>query len=464
VDQEAQVAPVLRSEQAAQRLDREVARVPRHHSHVDEGAGHRRVRYRAVARILVVTNLYPPHHYGGYELQCRDVVEGLRARGHDVAVLTSDLRVAGVADDVGERDVDRGIRSYWRDHAVLRPPVRERLRIERANQAALARALDRRRPDVVSVWQMSGLSLGLLTTLVDRGVPLVYAVCDDWLVYGPRMDAWARLFLGRPRLGAAARRLTGVPTTLPDLGASGTFCWVTEAVRRANEAGSPWRFPDQAVVHGGVDTADFLPPPEDGPPRPWRWHLLYAGRIDPRKGIDTAVRALTHLPPEATLHVLGRGDERHLAGLLALVAQLGLDGRVRFSEAPRSQVAAHMRDADALVFPVLWPEPFGLVPLEAMAVGTPVVATGTGGSGEYLAHDGNCLLFPPGDAAALADRVEALAHDEALRARLVAGGLATAAQLTVDRLVDRFEALHLAVADRFTRGRPLPRSGGAEAQ
>jgi glycosyltransferase involved in cell wall biosynthesis len=63
-----------------------------------------------------------------------------------------------------------------------------------------------------------------------------------------------------------------------------------------------------------------------------------------------------------------------------------------------------------------------------MSVGRPVIATGTGGSGEYLEDGVNCLLFPPGDGGALAHRVRRLANDPALRARLIENGRATAAR------------------------------------
>ena len=80
-----------------------------------------------------------------------------------------------------------------------------------------------------------------------------------------------------------------------------------------------------------------------------------------------------------------------------------------------------------MLFPVLWEEPWGLVPLEAMAVGTPVIATGAGGSGEYLEDGVNCTIYAPReDPAALAAAVRGLAGDPPLRAKLRAGGLATA--------------------------------------
>jgi glycosyltransferase involved in cell wall biosynthesis len=96
--------------------------------------------------------------------------------------------------------------------------------------------------------------------------------------------------------------------------------------------------------------------------------------------------------------------------------------------------------------------------LEAMACGTPVVATGTGGSGEYLEDRVNCLIVPPGNADALAAAVRTLAADPALRARVIAGGARTAADLTLDRLADTLEEWHVAAAARFASGRPAHRA------
>ena len=71
-----------------------------------------------MASILVLSNMYPPHHMGGYELSCRDVVDRWRARGHDVTVLTSTMRLPGVVDEPGERR--RGIAPGPRDRLPRR--------------------------------------------------------------------------------------------------------------------------------------------------------------------------------------------------------------------------------------------------------------------------------------------------------------------------------------------------------
>jgi glycosyltransferase involved in cell wall biosynthesis len=116
-------------------------------------------------------------------------------------------------------------------------------------------------------------------------------------------------------------------------------------------------------------------------------------------------------------------------------------------------MAALYRSADVVLFPSEWNEPFGIVGLEAMACAVPVVATGTGGSGEYLAHESNCLLFEKGDPDALADAVRRLAGDAGLRRRLVAAGRATAVTYRAETTVRTLEARHVAAGERTTDGR-----------
>jgi glycosyltransferase involved in cell wall biosynthesis len=134
---------------------------------------------------------------------------------------------------------------------------------------------------------------------------------------------------------------------------------------------------------------------------------------------------------------------------------------VSFGSCDRAALSARYAAADAVVFPSTWDEPFGLVPVEAMACATPVVASGTGGSAEFLVDRVNCLLFRAGDETALAEALGLLAGDARLRASLIAGGLATADDLTVDRLADTLETWHHAAATDFVDGEPphRPRPG-----
>jgi hypothetical protein len=281
-------------------------------------------------------------------------------------------------------------------------------------------------------------------------------VCDDWLVYGLRLDAWAEPFHRSPLHRAAGRvvqRLLRVPCVVADVGELGPFLFVTGATEEAALAGSRWWPARRDVVWSGIDRGVY-PVVEVPAPRPWRWHLVTTGRFDPRKGFETAIRALPLLPPEAQLSLWGRGGEEEEERLRELADHLGVGERVRFGSLERHELPAAYAAADAMIFPSLWAEPFGLVPVEAMACDTPVVATRVGGSAEFL-HDGvNCLAFPSGDSEALAATLRRLAGDEDLRQELVAAGRETAELLDVERLADIMEAWHLHEA--VDRSAPAP--------
>ncbi|HEX3669163.1 MAG TPA: glycosyltransferase [Acidimicrobiia bacterium] len=414
-----------------------------------------------MARILTITNWYPPHHYGGYELSCFDVMTRLAERGHQVRVLCGDERVPGAAEpDVRHEGlVHRELQLYLREGALYRPGMRERLAIERHNHLALERHLGEHQPDVVSVWHMGAMSLGLLHRLADRGVPTVYAVCDDWLTYGQELDAWSRPFAGNPLrrgLGRLVEAATGVPVALRDPGENTAFCFVSASTRQRSVAHGPWMCPRSTVVYSGIDRSDF-PPLGPVADRSWRWRLLYTGRFDARKGIETLLHAMAHLPPEATLECYGRGGADEQTRLAKLAADLGVTDRVTFGSLDRHELATRYADADVFVFPSEWEEPFGLVPIEAMACGTPVVATATGGSGEFLRDGYNCVAFHPGDPRALAAAIHRLHDHPDLRRRVVQGGLHTADELDVERLADTFEDWHMAAADDFAGGEPADR-------
>jgi glycosyltransferase involved in cell wall biosynthesis len=390
-----------------------------------------------LTRILVISNHYPPQHYGGYELACADAVRHWREWGHEVVVLTSDHRVR---EDLDEADVDvRRELPLTSRHGTV-PRGLRRLTAERDAASTLARAVHDLRPDVLSVWNMGGLPMTLLWGVRATELPVVVLVADPWPATLSKGDSWTGPWAKRPRRARVVSALTKVPTDSPSLDVVGRFAFVSRALRDECIAGSPFRFPKSAIVPLGVDLEQFpLADPES--PRPWRGDLLYVGRLDPGKGIDTAIRALRHLRSDHTLHVLGPAEPEHLARVQATMAEAGVAERVKLGSLPRAELAARYRSADVCLFPSEWNEPFGIVPLEAMASATPVVATGTGGAGDYMVDGENCLLFPAGDADGLAAAVRRLSEDARLHERLVAGGQTTAARLTITNTATLLDAL-----------------------
>ncbi|MEU8400170.1 glycosyltransferase [Nonomuraea sp. NPDC048892] len=174
-----------------------------------------------------------------------------------------------------------------------------------------------------------------------------------------------------------------------------------------------------AVVPCGVDLEAFRP---EGPvaPRTERPLVLSIGRMVPRKGVDTVLRAMRRLPgADLVIAGGGHGDDESVR-LRELADGYGMGERVHvIGSVPRTHVPALMRSADVVVS-VPWYEPFGMVPVEAMACGVPVVASAVGGHLDTVAGAG--VLVPPRRPRALARALQEVLGDAGRRAELGAAG------------------------------------------
>ncbi|HET9073953.1 MAG TPA: glycosyltransferase [Solirubrobacteraceae bacterium] len=398
-------------------------------------------------RVLALGSVYPPHLLGGYEVIWQGVTRELLGAGHTARVLVSDFRAPGVSPEAPEDpDVHRELRWYWEEHRWPRMSLSRTVALERHNAATLARHLSELRPDVVAFWPMGGMSLSLITAVQRAGLPHIFFVLDPWPVYGPRRDAWLARWRRLPLapLAPAAARLTGLPARL-DLG-SGR--WIFCSSWMATAAGLDPPPADGAVLSPGVEDR-FLGAP--APAQPWRWRLLYIGRVVEQKGVLTAVEALAQLPETATLTIVGNGDLGYRRELEVAAISLGVEGRVEFRPAVgRAEAPDVYAEADVVLFPVRWGEPWGLVPLEAMAVGRPVVGTAQGGAADFLRDGVNALIHTAEDAAGLAAAVRRLGEEPTLRETLVAAGRHTAeAHSAID--FDRAAAAEILALARGSR-------------
>jgi glycosyltransferase involved in cell wall biosynthesis len=157
-------------------------------------------------------------------------------------------------------------------------------------------------------------------------------------------------------------------------------------------------------------------PPRVADPPAGRPRLFCAARLVPEKGLHVLVDALRRVP-DVALTIAGDGPER--ARLKGLVALGGLDDRVTFTGWLEPDAVSHaIADATAVVVPSLWPEPFGITGIEAMAHARPVIAFDVGGVREWLVDRETGLAVAPGDAAALAAAIARLAADRELATRL----------------------------------------------
>ena len=184
------------------------------------------------------------------------------------------------------------------------------------------------------------------------------------------------------------------------------------------------------VTPCGVDldhfTPDLSPRPHDGPVR-----IMTVGRLVKRKGVGQVVRALGLLRDrDVELVVVGGSgsDEPEADRLRALAVELGVGDRLRFAgQVGRADMPAMLRSADVVVA-TPWYEPFGIVPLEAMACGIPLVVSSVGGLIDSVVDQVTGLHVPPRDSAAIAAALRQLIDDPELRRELGRRGRARVEQ------------------------------------
>ena len=198
-----------------------------------------------------------------------------------------------------------------------------------------------------------------------------------------------------------------------------------------------WGIPAEriSVLPNPTPPVPSLPAPErDGRPP----LLAFAGRMTAPKALGVALEAVARVP-EVDLALAGEGDER--AALERRAHELGLDGRVRFlGSLPRDEVLALFRRADAALLSSAW-ENFPHALVEALAVGTPAIATNVGGVAEIVSDGENGLLVPAGDPAALADAIRRFLGDDALRTRLASAAAPSTERFSPERIYGQLEEI-----------------------
>jgi len=392
-------------------------------------------------KILVLSNLYPPHGFGGYEERCRTSVQGLRERGHHIQVLTSQVGMARPAPGPDAEGIWRALIpvGYFGFPWVRMPGL---ARVEAHNHARLRTALAQVGPDAVWVWNLGGLGKSLLATAAAQ-VPLVCDLSDEWVLRGLPSDPWLGWSSRHPRWSRLAGLLArGVPRLRPEeLPLGRAYCTSYDLRTRTAAAGFPAlaRVP---VIHCGIEVERFTAPiheRDDGPLR-----CLYVGRLHPDKGVHTACAGVAACP-QATLDVYGSGEPDYEARLRL---DWGSHPRIKLrGHVPAGGMPAVYRGYHCLVFPSEWPEPFALTPLEASAAGLVVAGTLTGGSGEFLREGDNALTWRAGQADDLTRVLTRLAAEPELGRMLASRAQAEVAQrFTLGVMLDAMEShLHATV-------------------
>lgn len=375
-------------------------------------------------RVLFISAFFPPHVAGGWEQMIENETRSLRERGHETFVLTSRY---GLDEPTIDADVARVLHlesdlQHYQPLSALTQGARLR-----ENLTLTEATIDRFQPDVVFVQVLWNLSRGV-PWVAEQRLPgrVVYyfaAVCA--YPPDPRVAYWTDR--ANHSLRAGAKRLIS-PIALRSVAREHRrfrlrfdhILCVSEASRRAIAAELEREPETIQVLPNGIEPELFYPRPDwEGGPAGRDLRVLFAGTVAEHKGVHTVLEAMVLLQAESdgrriTLTVVGSGHSAYETALRRQVAELGLEDRVSFhGRVPREAMPRLMREFDVLVLPSIWEEPLARVMLEAMASGLVVVGTATGGTGEVVVHDQTGLVFPPGDAPALASCLASLAAEPA---------------------------------------------------
>lgn len=416
----------------------------------------------ASMRVLHLSWEYPPHIVGGLGRHVYDLAQAQSVRGDDVVV------VAAAAPGVVEPPAGRlGLAPARGEVRLVRvEPGPPRLAFSTANLLA---------------W-VSGLEHAMIRAVIELGRDWRPDVvhCHDWMV--AQAGATVRLALGPPLVATIhateAGRAQGWVSSPLNTAIHAVEWWLANSAdaviacsgHMAEEINKLFGVagPRVRVIPNGIDLAAWARSEDlardaraevvgSGGPL-----VVYTGRVEWEKGVQTLIAAAPQLRaafPGIRLLVVGRGS--HLPVLRNQVARMGLQDVVGFAGwVAEERMHALVAGADLAVVPSLY-EPFGLVALEAAALGTPLVVANTGGLAEFAAAGACAGIFQPGDPQSLAAAAIAALSDESLRrGRLSAATAALAerhqwtelAQLTAGA----YESAARNLAQRGTWLAPVP--------
>jgi phosphatidylinositol alpha-mannosyltransferase len=378
---------------------------------------------------LVTPYVYPLP--GGVNEHVRFLYENLRLRGHDVRIITSSHGL--------QRSSEGDVIRIGKGFSVPSNGSVGTITLSPRYVSQVQRVLDRERFDLLHFHEpfVPFLSLVVLHQSASVNVATFHAYAG----FSPAME------FGKRTLGSYSARLHGRIA-------------VSAAARHFVDRFFPG---DYKVIPNGVNLGRYhravpIARWQDGTP-----NVLFVGRLEDRKGLPYLLKAYRLLRKDGTscrLLVVGSGPQEREARRYVMTRRLqNVEFLGRVSDAEKAQL---FKTADVFVSPATGRESFGIVLLEAMASGAPIVCSDIHGYKGVVQRGRQAILVPPRDARSLAAGIKELLSDADLRKRMGAAGLERAEQYGWENVTGRVEAYYGFVIRRLAAQGQLPPGFNAE--
>jgi glycosyltransferase involved in cell wall biosynthesis len=420
-----------------------------------------RATRHARLRILICSNLFPPHSLGGAELVAYHQAKTLQEMGHEVEIFAGVLggdvlrpyKVTVVRNEFRQTRVNLSPRDLagdsWNFH-------------QQRITAEFTKVLERFRPDIVHFHNLTGLSVKQIDVCHRRAMPTVLTLHDYWgLCFKNTMiknDGSLCLRGGFDCLGC--QEVLAAEPPLPSPVRNAHIQLSLQKVdrllapshylaQRYAEHGIAWE--KLAVIPNGVDLERFAD--REVPRMPQDvLRLGFIGYLGTHKGVEYLLRALPLVHDVAKVRLLIVGDGEAAEPLQTLCRDLHLEGQVTFYGRVENQhIPSIYAQIDALVVPSIWPENSPVTITEAMASGIPVIASDLGGIGELVDDGVTGFLVPARDIQTLAARIDHLLAQPWLVAEMGAKALAKIQRYSLRNQVQRLLEIYHEVADQHRR-------------
>jgi len=408
-------------------------------------------------RLLVITASYPPHQIGGYEIRCKDVVEELIRRDHEVLVLTSQCPTKTCKIHNSESSIERFLHEKKNTKNVLHQiytDIKDLRHVDKKTKEF--------KPDLIYLWGIQSLSNAILPYFSYQKIQIVYDEGSSGLVYLSRIYKRGLYFFHNgddPLIKGLLKKGVYLIANRASLNLiRSQWTWPKDmkvyfncnsSLEYAQDGGVP--LTDAQVIYSGINIVKF----------PFRMRerinlpvtIMVPGRIKPAKGTKDAIYLVKELVKRGVnveLVIVGRvQSEEYFAEVMRLIDLNALHEKVKYLPMlPQNELAVFYQSADICFVPSYFKTGLSRVPLEGMASGCVVLTYGNEGSREIIQNGKTGFIVPEGNVFFAADVIERMIQNPDKYKKIIQDArLRIEKEHSFDRYIDLIEAyLHLPIS------------------